>query len=114
MWLAEQNPAAAFRPADILKQRVTTNFARVDASELPNLLKKIDRRVAFCANRIADDGARVRAYWRVDSCTVVGVRPPREAVERTGRTDEDETSSSGSAFTPGPRRFGGTLGTQKE
>ena len=26
--LAEQNPASAFRPADILKQRVTTNFAR--------------------------------------------------------------------------------------
>jgi integrase len=40
--LAEQNPAAAFRPSDILKQRVTTNFARVDASELPTLLKKID------------------------------------------------------------------------
>ena len=40
--LADQNPAAAFRPADILKQRVTKNFARVDASELPALLKKID------------------------------------------------------------------------
>lgn len=40
--LAEQNPAAAFRPADILKQRVTTNFARVEASALPALLKKID------------------------------------------------------------------------
>jgi hypothetical protein len=33
--LAEQNPAAAFRPSDILKQRVTINFARVEASELP-------------------------------------------------------------------------------
>jgi integrase len=40
--LAEQNPAAAFRPSDILRQRVTANFARVDASELPTLLKKID------------------------------------------------------------------------
>ena len=40
--LAEQNPAAAFRPGDILRQRVTTNFARVDAFELPALLKKID------------------------------------------------------------------------
>jgi hypothetical protein len=40
--LAEQNPAAAFRPSDILKQRVTTNFARVETSELPILLKKID------------------------------------------------------------------------
>jgi integrase len=40
--LAEQNPAAAFRPSDILNQHVTINFARVDASELPTLLKKID------------------------------------------------------------------------
>jgi integrase len=37
---AEQNPAAAFRPSDILKQRVTTNFARVEVSELPVLLNK--------------------------------------------------------------------------
>jgi integrase len=40
--IAEQNPAATFRPADILKQRITRNFARVDASELPALLNKID------------------------------------------------------------------------
>jgi len=40
--LAEQNPAAAFRPSDILKQRVTTNFARVEVSELPVLLKKTE------------------------------------------------------------------------
>jgi integrase len=40
--LAEQNPAAAFRPSDILKQRVTTNFARVEVCELPALLKKIE------------------------------------------------------------------------
>lgn len=39
---AEQNPAMAFRPSDILKQRVTTNFARVDVSALPELLKKIE------------------------------------------------------------------------
>jgi hypothetical protein len=35
-----QNPAAAFRPSDTLKQRSTTNFARIDVSELPTLLKK--------------------------------------------------------------------------
>jgi integrase len=40
--LAEQNPAAAFRPSDILKQPVTTNFARVEVSELPVLLKKTE------------------------------------------------------------------------
>ncbi len=40
--LAEQNPAMAFRPSDILKQRVTTNFARVEVSALPDLLNKIE------------------------------------------------------------------------
>src|SRR5664279_249529 len=40
--LAEQNPAMAFRPSDILKQRLTTNFARVEVSALPDLLKKIE------------------------------------------------------------------------
>jgi len=40
--LAEQNPAMAFRPSDILQQRVTTNFARVEVSALPELLKKIE------------------------------------------------------------------------
>jgi integrase len=39
---AEQNPAAAFRPSDILKQRVTENFARVEVTEMPALLKKIE------------------------------------------------------------------------
>jgi integrase len=39
---AEQNPAAAFRPSDILKQRVTTNFARIEVSELPALLRKTE------------------------------------------------------------------------
>lgn len=40
--LAAQNPAAAFRPSDILKQRSTTNFARIEVSELPKLVKKIE------------------------------------------------------------------------
>jgi integrase len=40
--LAEQNPAAAFRPSDILKQRATTNFARIEVSELPILLRKTE------------------------------------------------------------------------
>jgi hypothetical protein len=37
-----RNPSAAFRPSDILKQRVSTNFVRVEVSELPALLKKIE------------------------------------------------------------------------
>jgi Arm DNA-binding domain len=44
--LAEQNPAMAFRPSDILQQRVTTNFARVEVSALPE-----NRQNRFIRNR---------------------------------------------------------------
>jgi len=40
--LAERNPVADVRPADVLKVRKKRNYARVSAKELPELLKKID------------------------------------------------------------------------
>lgn len=40
--LAERNPVADVRPGDFLKPRVTKNFARVGADELPELLRKIE------------------------------------------------------------------------
>jgi len=39
--LAERNPVADVKPADVLKPRIVTNFARVGAAELPDLLRKI-------------------------------------------------------------------------
>jgi integrase len=38
---AERNPAADIRPADILQKAFKTNYARIDAKELPNLLRQI-------------------------------------------------------------------------
>ncbi|WP_433963638.1 tyrosine-type recombinase/integrase [Tunturiibacter gelidiferens] len=38
---ATRNPAIEFRPSDILKATRKTNYARVDAKELPDLLKKL-------------------------------------------------------------------------
>ena len=38
---AERNPAAEIRPADVLQKAIKTNYARVDAKELPQLLRKI-------------------------------------------------------------------------
>jgi integrase len=38
---AQQNPAAAYKPTDILKPMRRENFARIEISELPELLKKI-------------------------------------------------------------------------
>ena len=40
--LAERNPAADIKPGDVLKPTKKTNYTRLPASELPELLKKID------------------------------------------------------------------------
>jgi integrase len=40
--LAERNPATAIRPRDILKATRKVNYARIDAKELPKLLKQIE------------------------------------------------------------------------
>lgn len=40
--LAERNPAADIKPADVLKPTKKTNYARIDEKELPELLRKID------------------------------------------------------------------------
>jgi integrase len=39
---AKRNPAVEIRPSDILKSVRKTNYARIDAKELPDLLKKIE------------------------------------------------------------------------
>jgi integrase len=39
---AKRNPAADIRPSDILKATRKTNYARVDAKDLPTLLKQIE------------------------------------------------------------------------
>jgi len=41
--LAERNPVADIKPADILKQRKKVNHKRIPSSELPELLLKIDQ-----------------------------------------------------------------------
>lgn len=40
--ICTQNPAAAFRPGDILQPEVHENFPRVSQNDLPGLLKKMD------------------------------------------------------------------------
>lgn len=40
--LTSRNPAAEFKPSDVLPQRETQNHARIDESELPELLLKIE------------------------------------------------------------------------
>jgi hypothetical protein len=37
-----RNPAGEFKPSDVLPQRTSQNHARVEESELPELLRKIE------------------------------------------------------------------------
>jgi integrase len=50
---ATRNPAVDIRPSDILKARKVENHARVDASELPQLMRKIDAYQGKPATRMA-------------------------------------------------------------
>jgi integrase len=40
--LTSRNPAGEFKPSDVLPQRDSQNHARIDESELPDLLRKIE------------------------------------------------------------------------
>ncbi len=40
--LAERNPAAEIKPSDVFKSSTKSNYARLSAKELPELLRKID------------------------------------------------------------------------
>ena len=39
---AKRNPAAEVRPRDILKPTLKVNYARMDARELPELLRQLE------------------------------------------------------------------------
>ena len=51
--LASRNPAAEFKPSDILAEARTENFARVDVKDLPELLAKMDEYNGDATTRFA-------------------------------------------------------------
>jgi len=51
--LATRNPATDIKPADILPSRAKTHYARIDAQELPNLLRKIEAYQGSAVTRLA-------------------------------------------------------------
>lgn len=50
---SERNPASEVRPSDALKPRLKTHYARLDAKELPELLRKIEVYAGAPATRMA-------------------------------------------------------------
>ena len=51
--LIERNPAADVKPADALKPRNKENYARLDAKEMPELLRKIEAYTGSAYTRLA-------------------------------------------------------------
>jgi integrase len=50
---AKRNPAADVQPRDILKAALKSNYARIEAKELPNLLRQIEVDPATHVTRLA-------------------------------------------------------------
>lgn len=51
--LASRNPAKDIQPADVLKSRKVENYARIDAKELPELMRRIDAYQGTPTTRLA-------------------------------------------------------------
>jgi len=66
--LASRNPAADFKPRDILAVAKSENFARVDARELPELLTKMD---AYNGDAITRFAMKLMAYTFVRTSELI-------------------------------------------
>jgi integrase len=68
---ARRNPASEIRPADILKSTRKVNYARVDARELPNLLRSIEVYQGTHVTRLA---LKLMALTFVRTSELIGAR----------------------------------------
>jgi integrase len=66
--IATRNPAADFKPSDILAEASSENFARVDAKHLPDLLVKMDKYKGDALTRFA---LRLIAYTFVRTSELI-------------------------------------------
>lgn len=69
--LIERNPAADVRPADALKPQKKTNYARLDAREIPELLRKIEAYQGSAFTRLA---MKLMALTFVRTGELIGAR----------------------------------------
>ncbi len=56
---ATRNPASEIRPSDFLKSTRKVNYARVDARELPDLIRAME---VYLSNRLLARVSRVKFY----------------------------------------------------
>ena len=81
--LASRNPATDIKPADILPSRKKTNYARVDARELPELLRKIE---VYQGSAVTRTAIKLMALTFVRTSELIGARWAEFDLD-TGRWD---------------------------
>jgi integrase len=69
--LAERNPAADIKPADVLKSAKKTNYARLDQKELPGLLGRIE---AYDGQPLTKLALQLMALTFVRTSELIGAR----------------------------------------
>ncbi len=69
--MAERNPAADVKPADVLKSRKKTNYSRLSEKELPELLRQIDGYDGQPLTRLA---LQLMAHTFVRTSELIGAR----------------------------------------
>jgi integrase len=69
--IATRTPVADIRPADILPSRKKTNYARIDARELPELLRKID---VYQGSSVTRTAIKLMALTFVRTSELIGAR----------------------------------------
>jgi integrase len=69
--LVSRNPVADIRPADILPSRKKTNYARLDARELPELLRKIE---VYQGSSVTRTAIKLMALAFVRTSELIGAR----------------------------------------
>ena len=67
----KRNPAADIKPSDVLKSRTKKNFARLDAKELPELLRRIEGYPGAAVTRLA---MKLMAQTFVRTSELIGAR----------------------------------------
>lgn len=69
--LATRNPAADIRPGDVIQSRTKTNYARIDAKELPALMRRIEVYQGSSTTRLA---MKLMAMTFVRTSELIGAR----------------------------------------
>jgi len=69
--IAQRNPASDIKPGDVLPERVKENYARVDARDLPQLLRKIESYQGTAITRLS---MKLMALTFVRTSELIGAR----------------------------------------